>query len=279
MMINGRMKCLLYALEKMEQCSKLRLTKLFFLIGKDKNLSQDFKFYSFVPYKYGPYSFELYHDIQTFEREGRIGIEGNRIKMIRGETTLSDEKMRIIEENLGRIKSLSDGALVDLIYDKYPEYSIFSRLKRKMTYTRDRTGIMTIGYEGRSIDEFLKRLIDEKIHALVDVRDHPWSMKYGFKRHQLEIYCKEMDIDYISMPVLGVPEVIRNDLKRTGNYTTFFKIYNKRLQDRKEDLRYLNDLSRRKRIALMCFEQEPERCHRSALGKELVRRGAEVVIH
>jgi len=272
------MKCLLYTLEKTEQCSKLRLTKILFLISKDKNMSKDLKFYSFVPYKYGPYSFELYHDLQTFEREGQIGIEGNTIKFNHGETNLPDDMKRIIGDNLVRIKSLSDGALVDFIYDKYPEYSIFSKLKRKMTYTRDRTGVMTIGYEGRSIDEFLKRLIDEKIQALIDVRDNPWRMKYGFKRYQLETYCKDINIDYISMPSLGVPEVIRNDVRKTGNYSLFFRTYNKILQDREGDLRYLNNLSRNKRIALMCFEQEPQRCHRSVLGKELARRGAEVDI-
>jgi uncharacterized protein (DUF488 family) len=212
------------------------------------------------------------------EKEGLIRTDGNQIIYEHGDDLLSLGLKKIIDEYLLRIASFTDSTLVDFIYNKYPEYSIFSKLKRKMTYVKDRTGIMTVGYEGQSLDEFLKLLIDEKIHALVDVRDNPWSMKYGFKRYQLETYCKKINIDYISIPTLGVPEDIRNDLKETGDYAIFFKTYNKLLQDRERDLQYLNDLSRNKRIALMCFEHEPERCHRSFLGKELARRGAKVVI-
>jgi uncharacterized protein (DUF488 family) len=247
-------------------------------MGRDENMAQCLKFYGFLPYKFGPYSFELYHDLQMLERDGLIGTDGNQIIYNHGDGALSIGMKKIIDAHLLGVASFTDSNLVDFIYDRYPEYSIFSKLKRKMTYVKDRTGIMTVGYEGQSIDEFLKRLIDEKIHALVDVRDNPWSMKYGFKRYQLETYCNKMNIDYISIPSLGVPENIRNELKETGNYTIFFRTYNELLLDRAGDIQYLNDLSRNKRIALMCFEHDPERCHRSALGKELARRGAEVVI-
>jgi len=276
--MNGRMKCLLYILEKSKQCSKIRLTKVLFLMSRDNEITQTVKFYGFVPYHYGPYSFELFHDLQTFDNDGFIQIKGNEIISNRGEENLSKELKRAVDNIISRTESLSDRALVDLIYDRYPEYSIFSRYKRKMAYNRDTVGIITIGYEGYSIDEFFMRLVNEKIHALVDVRNNPWSMKFGFRQHQLDSYCEKLSIDYISMPSLGVPEDIRNNLKATGDYPFFFRTYRKLIQGQIDNLDYLKGLSKKKRIALMCFEHEPNRCHRSALGTELIRRGAEVTI-
>lgn len=39
------------------------------------------------------------------------------------------------------------------------------------------------------------------------------------------------------------------------------------------------DISENKRIALICFEKDPEYCHRTIIAKELVRKGAEVKIN
>ena len=44
------------------EMSKLRLVKLMFLISKRIPL------YYFVPYKYGPFSFQLYHDLSRLEK-------------------------------------------------------------------------------------------------------------------------------------------------------------------------------------------------------------------
>ena len=54
----------------------------------------------------------------------------------------------------------------------------------KQKYLKDKTGVLTVGYEGLSIDEFLMKLIREKIHILIDVRKNPWSMKFGYKKHE-----------------------------------------------------------------------------------------------
>lgn len=42
--------------------------------------------------------------------------------------------------------------------------------------------LLTIGYEGRKIDEFIERLKEFNISRLIDVREIPFSRKPGFSK-------------------------------------------------------------------------------------------------
>ena len=278
-MVTGRLKCLIHVLNRTGRISKLRLDKVMFLISRDIKITSHFKFYGFVPYKYGPYSFELFHDLQTLVDQGRVLADGNNLGPIDGSVDLSNDIMTLIDDHLDSTTSVEDTTLIDGIYAQYPEYAVLSKLRGNKKYMRDRNGILTIGYEGLSIDEFLKLLVDEKVNILVDIRNNPWSMKYGFMRSQLESFCRKLGIDYLGLPNLGVPANLRAQLKTSGEYRSFFDKYTRILQSEEKDLRYLSDVSRNMRLALMCFESEPARCHRSVLGEQLARRGAEVAIH
>ena len=54
---------------------KTRLQKEVFLAQKDLRSSGIFTYYPFRPYKYGPYSIELYDDIDFMEYEGIITVK------------------------------------------------------------------------------------------------------------------------------------------------------------------------------------------------------------
>jgi len=44
------------------------------------------------------------------------------------------------------------------------------------------TVLFTIGYEKISFEEYLNRLLNNDVKVLVDVRNNPLSMKYGFSK-------------------------------------------------------------------------------------------------
>jgi len=71
-MLINRQKCILYLLKELQRCNKIQLVKLLFLIEKESKISALCPFYSFLPYKYGPYSFEIFHDIDKLEKEKYI---------------------------------------------------------------------------------------------------------------------------------------------------------------------------------------------------------------
>ena len=246
-------------------------------MSQDKSLSK-FKFYGFVPYKFGPYSFELFHDLDMLEREGIVETDEINIKFIEGNVELHPDTTNAVDYLFEETKSMDENDLVIFTYKKFPEYTIFSEIEKKQNYKRDEKGITTIGYESLSIDEFMMKLIDEKIQVLVDVRNNPWSMKYGFTGKSLNILCGKIGIEYMGLPDVGIPSELRKKLETREDYDALFKRYRKFISKKENELDMLLELGRKKKITLMCFEKDPEMCHRTVLAEELGRRGTGVVI-
>jgi len=170
--------------------SKLRLVKLMFLVSKRIPL------YYFVPYKYGPFSFQLYHDLSRLERDGFVSIDHDSVHLVKTELPSADLKIKnIVRMNSERFSALDDKALLDYIYEEHPEFTIFSQYKKRLEYDRNSSGIVTIGYEGKTIDKFLYELIKNKIGIVVDVRRNAYSMKFGFQRNKLKSYLEKIGID------------------------------------------------------------------------------------
>jgi len=255
----------------------MKLSKVFFLMSQDKSLNK-FKFYSFVPYKYGPYSFELFHDLDMLEREGIVETDEINIKFIEGNVELHSDTMNIVDYFFEETTSMDDNELVEFTYKKFPGYTIFSEIEKKQNYIRDETGITTIGYEGLSIDEFMRKLIDDKIQVLVDVRNNPWSMKYGFTGKFLNILCGKIGIEYLGLPDVGIPSEFRKKLETREDYDALFKRYRGFISKKENEMDMLLGLGKEKKIALMCFEKDPGMCHRTVLAEELRGRGTGVVI-
>ena len=82
----------------------------------------------------------------------------------------------------------------------------------------------------------------------------------------------------VGAPMLGVPRAQRASLQTNEDYQRLFVAYRKHLITQKGELGRLVELSRQKRLALVCFEKDPMCCHRHVLGEELRKHGAEVTI-
>lgn len=273
-----RQKCLYHFLQNTHTISKMKLAKIFFLFNTEYTMNNQCKLYNFVPYKFGPYSFELFHDIDTMEREKILTTSTTHIYFIHDNPLPEIDIRDDIYYYLNRLYKLTEKELINYVYDQYPDYTIFSEIEQKKQYIRDQTGIITIGYEGLSIDEFLMHLIQEKIHILIDIRNNPWSMKYGYTKHTLSTLCEKLGIKYLSTPILGIPSNLRKNLQTEEDYKNLFIHYSKYLKTKTEDLNEVIQLSKNQKLALMCFEKDPQHCHRHILAEELKRFGAEVTV-
>lgn len=69
--------------------------------------------------------------------------------------------------------------------------------------------LYTVGYEGRSIGEFLELLKSHGVEHLVDVRDAPISRKPGFAKTSLSAALAAVSIRYTHARALGCPKPIR----------------------------------------------------------------------
>ena len=129
----------------------------------------------------------------------------------------------------------------------------------------------TIGYSGKTIEEFLEALMSHGVATLVDVRNTPLShFKPGFNKRALRATLEEHSIGYLHLPELGVPKPVRDDARLTGNHEELFRWYDENVMPMAARLLqpHLSD-PRLHPMAFMCTEADPLTCHRSRVGQAM----------
>ena len=125
--------------------------------------------------------------------------------------------------------------------------------------------VYTIGYEGKTILDFLGVLQANGIEQIIDVREIPISRKAGFSKNLLEHYLRSAGISYVHIRGLGSPKPIRDRLHKTKDFPEFFNSYREYIGDHFEFIQEAWELSELKPTCLMCFEKKPQECHRSVV--------------
>ncbi|MHA1680088.1 MAG: hypothetical protein ACTSUE_03705, partial [Promethearchaeota archaeon] len=153
-------------LEEIDRSNKLTLVKILFLLAKEQ--SPKFSMYGFHPYKYGPFSTKMYSDLSYFCKKGFIEERGNNVHILkdgRRQERLESNQAKFVKNILGKYPD--DNALIDYIYGKYPEYTVRSQRRNvpNIIPLETEPGYFLIGYEGRSIDDFLRELVLNNIHV------------------------------------------------------------------------------------------------------------------
>ena len=77
-------------------------------------------------------------------------------------------------------------------------------------------------------------------------------------------------IDYINYQALGAPKELRDELYKSGNYDRFFRKYENNISDKTDHLaEILSLINHGRNVALLCFERNPQKCHRKVVADEL----------
>jgi uncharacterized protein (DUF488 family) len=136
--------------------------------------------------------------------------------------------------------------------------------------------IMTIGHSTRTIDEFIHLLQLYEVSLVIDVRSIPRSKHNPqFNKDSLPAVLKTVHISYDHMLELGgLRHASRNSINMAWRNISFrgFADYMQTPQFQRA-IEKLILLARRDRIALMCAEAVPWRCHRSLIEDALLIRG------
>jgi len=129
--------------------------------------------------------------------------------------------------------------------------------------------LFTIGYEKAKPDAVLDELKRAKVKLLVDTRAVAASRRAGFSKKMLAASLDERGIAYIHLQRLGTPAEGR-EAARTGDHKKLWRIYAKHMKTAgaQEALDELISLIRGKEpVCLLCYEREPECCHRSKIAE------------
>lgn len=259
------------------------LQKYLFLFTEKHQKS---KSYEFVPYKYGCFSFQSYADKKKLIDIGTIK-ENVRYWELADET---DYLSRIATEDRKNLlpfkekyKNIKGKNLVREIYRLYPYYAVNSEIATELMDENELErinrakpsqtdyGFFTIGYEGKSFENYLNRLIRNNVRVLCDVRKNAVSRKYGFSGKILSETLEKIGIGYVHMPELGIVSEKRRALNSQADYDLLFNDYEiSVLTENKNALEKLHGIFlKHRRIAITCFEADHIMCHRNRVAKAL----------
>jgi uncharacterized protein (DUF488 family) len=280
-----RRKIILALLELFDgELEKIRLQKLLFLFAQKQSKPD----YEFIPYKYGCYSYSANADLTTMATKNILSeteksfVKSDKISYLK--LLKADDKIK-----LHAVKSLygdmSSEALMKHTYRNFPYWAInsvransilsqseLSAVNEQRNDTDDIV-LYTIGYEGISLEAYLNRLVKNGVRLLVDVRNNPLSMKFGFSKNQIKRYCDSLNIAYVHIPEVGIMSDQRQELNTQADYDVLFKKYRKEtLTKTVSSQEYIVSLLQQyRKIALTCFEANICQCHRKHLAEAVTK--------
>jgi uncharacterized protein (DUF488 family) len=139
--------------------------------------------------------------------------------------------------------------------------------------------VLTIGHSTRTWDAFLDLLAAHAVGMIVDVRRYPASRRHPhFGRDALAHALGKRGIGYRHEPDLGGRRSPHPDSPNTGWRSAAFRGYADYMLTTafEEALERLIDAGRARRVAILCAEAVPWRCHRQLIADALVSRGVAV---
>jgi uncharacterized protein (DUF488 family) len=140
--------------------------------------------------------------------------------------------------------------------------------------------VFTIGHSTLPIERFIVLLRAYGIERLVDIRTVPRPRRNPqFNDTALAASLTAEGIDYVPMQALGGLRHPRKDSANTGWRNASFRGYADYMQTEpfRDALQTLIEISRQKRVAIMCAEAVPWRCHRSLVADALSVRAVPVI--
>ena len=242
--------------------------------------------YEFVPYLNGAFSFTCYADRRRLVDRGLLVDEDNRWVLTEpgGRIAREAQNSSMISFS-NRYQGLRGDALISETYRRYPYYAIRSSIASRVLLDDNtslsriasaqpketRYRLVSIGYEGRALENFLNALLHANVSLLCDVRRNAISRKYGFSKSTLARACEGVGIRYQHIPELGIESSQRKGLKTEADFAGLFRKYElKNLPNKKAVLRQIVDwVKSGETVALTCYEREATKCHRHCVTEAL----------
>lgn len=277
------------------EVGNLDFQKLLFLYCRE---AEGTPTYEFVPYKYGGFSFTSYADKRRLIEQGLLANEELAWKLTPTGKRMASigplDKMRI-NQFAKRHASLRGDVLVAEAYRLHPYFAIRSEMAERVLAgdepalmainaarpAASRPGFCTIGYEGRTLENYLNSLIQDGVTVLCDVRRNPLSRKYGFSKGTLRNACEGVGIRYEHLPELGIASEERRELHTQADYDALFAVYEREaLPKQAKALGKIRSwIEAGERVALTCFEKLPKQCHRHCVAEALEGLMGKTAVH
>ena len=233
--------------------------------------------YEFVPAAPRPRSFTADADRRKLVERGLLTADEHEWRLTREGRAAVGRASDLVLDAFVQRETLRGDALAADAYRRFPEYAP-GHVHRSDSVAP----LSTIGYEGRSLEGYLNLLLRSGVTLLCDVRRNPFSRKWGFSKNTLAMGCEAVGIRYENLPELGIAAEKRHAVESEQDRDALFADYERHtLPQASAAIERIGDRIRAgERVALTCYELDPQDCHRSRLAAALVRRAKlEAAVH
>ena len=139
--------------------------------------------------------------------------------------------------------------------------------------------LFTIGFTGKSAEEFFETLRKEGVRRLVDVRLNNVSQLAGFtKKRDLQYFLRALaDIAYVHQPLLAPTKDILDAYKKKRiDWSQYESQFQQLLRLRRPQEQLTS--SEFDHACLLCSEPTPEQCHRRLVAEYLKEQWTDIAI-
>lgn len=139
-------------------------------------------------------------------------------------------------------------------------------MQRQPELADPQPAICGIGYESATVAAVIAALTAAGVEVLADVRALPLSRRPGFSKTALAGSAHEAGIEYRHFKALGTPREGR-EAARKGDQAGLARVYAGQLElpEALAAAAQLRDLASRRKVAMLCFCGDAQKCHRSLL--------------
>lgn len=133
-------------------------------------------------------------------------------------------------------------------------------------------GLVSAGYEGRTIEGFVSLLTVLNVGTVVDVRLNAISRKPGFSKRRLREALAGAGVGYVHLRSLGNVKENREPF-RTGRVAEGRRVFGEALRapEAQASLAELAVLASKQVVAVLCFEADAAVCHRQVVIDHIVQ--------
>lgn len=139
--------------------------------------------------------------------------------------------------------------------------------------------IYTIGYQNMPLQAFIQQVRRARVQLIADVRDFPLSRKRGFSKTSLSAALTDAGVRYRHIRELGCPKPIRDRYHADGDWGRYTSSFMSHLCNQQVAIQELARLCASDAVALLCYEADSSRCHRTYVARAVAAILATPVAH
>jgi uncharacterized protein (DUF488 family) len=132
--------------------------------------------------------------------------------------------------------------------------------------------IFTIGFTKKSAEEFFALLQEAQVRSLIDIRENRVGQLAGFAKYpDLAFFLDRIaGITYNYQPMFAPSPEIRDAYRKTRDWAQYEKSFLELMTQRKV-LEAVDPSLFEGKVALLCSEAEPDKCHRRLVAEMLAQ--------